>query len=74
MGMTINKLMRMATHGYLSVLDLVNLPAPDVIEENVLEETKLMIVSENSTRQPGDKLKIPQRLDTWQLASILSYI
>lgn len=74
MGYTMSDILRTATEDYLKSLNLSNIPSPAKIEEDVLEETKMGIVSANYVRQKGDKLKIPQRLSTWQLARILSYL
>ena len=71
---TLSSLLFNATTAYLNSIDPINPPSPGKIENDLLEETKQTILAENAIRAKGDKLKIPIRVDIWQIAQVLSYL
>lgn len=74
MAQSLSSVLRTATHDYLATINPMNPPSPSQIEIDLLDETKKLIMMENAVRAKGDKLPIPQRLDIWQIASLMAYL
>lgn len=66
-----NKVIRNATRDYLSTVDLNNIPSPDEIEEDIINEVRLAFDLENAIRPKGSKWKAPEELIPSQIADIL---
>lgn len=71
---TYNDVIRSTTRDYLQKIQKNNPPTPDVIEEEILDQTASAIRMENSIREKGEKWKIPQKLEFSQIADIMSYL
>ena len=69
---TIGNVLRTATEDYLNTINPSNPPLPSVIEAELLEETRLCFTTENALKPKGEKWRLPERLDSWQLAMVLA--
>ena len=68
---TRDEVIRVMTENYLNSLNMANLPAPDVIQENILATVETALKMENAMRDKGDKFRIPHELLPAQIAMIL---
>lgn len=68
---TRDEVIRVMTENYLNSLNMANLPAPDVIQENILSTVDTALKMENAMRDKGDKFRIPHELLPAQIAMIL---
>lgn len=68
---TRDEVIRVMTENYLNSLNMANLPAPDVIQENILATVETALKMENAMRDKGDKFRIPHELLPAQIATIL---
>lgn len=68
---TRDEVIRVMTENYLNGLNMANLPAPDVIQENILAHVETALKMENAMRDKGDKFRIPHELLPAQIAMIL---
>lgn len=71
---TRDEVIRVMTENYLNSLDMANLPAPDVIQENILSTVDTALKMENALRDKGDKFRIPHELLPAQIAMIFKKI
>lgn len=67
-----NALIRRATTTYLETLDPHNPSSPEEIECDILQEVRTLIEMENMTNKR--KHKIPETLNAWQVAMIISHM
>ena len=74
MAHTLNAALFTATQDYLSTVDPLNPPPPFRVEEDLLAQTRAEISLENDQRGKGDKIRLPNRLDVWQVASVISHL
>lgn len=69
---TINDVLRVTTLDYLAGIDPKTPPAPDQIEDDLLQAMKANIDLENAMRAKNDQLKCPQKLDPAQIATVMA--
>lgn len=67
---TRGEVIRAATENYLNSLNMTNLPAPEVIQENILTDVETALMVENAMRDKGNKFRIPHELLPVQIAMI----
>lgn len=68
---TRDEVIRVMTENYLNSLNMANLPAPDVIQENILTNVETALKTENAMRDKGDKFRYVHELLPAQIAMIL---
>lgn len=68
---TRDEVIRVMTENYLNSLNMANLPAPDVIQENILAHVETALKTENAMRDKGDKFRYVHELLPAQIAMIL---
>lgn len=69
---TLNDVVRTVTQNYLSSIDVTNPPEPPVIESEILDNIANELDIINKKRDKGQKFKIPQKLEFFQIADILA--
>ena len=71
---TCDEVVYKATDNYLATINPLNRPLHFVILRELLEETRIELGTLNTARAKGDKIKLPNRLDVWQIARVISYL
>lgn len=74
MSKTINNVLSAVTQDYLDQIDMNNPPTPKQIEEDILDNVKVIVGLENAVRSTGDKLRKPQYLNAPQIAMIMAKV
>lgn len=74
MAFTLNAILREETHKYLDNLDMNNIPTPRQIEDELFEEIRTRIITENAVRDKNERIKLPAKLSTSQIAEIMAKI
>ena len=73
MSATISATIKDVTDSYLASLNLNNLPSPETMEAELLNQTCAVFEIENMQRPKGQKWKLPQTLFNIQTARLLAY-